>query len=684
MASSRPPTDSPEQIAVPRQPDAATTKVPRDRRREKPFLSVRCDRQLPCKTCSSRGIALSCTYRSAGPRQSKVSVGDRIQQLETLVRALVPSQQTPQSSAAHPHDTVTGVSSPQSLNTPPSRSPPARVDEEVLAPVPDQPSPAPSQPGSIRRNAHGASYVNSVHWTAVLDSISELKDHYEEEEEARLLAANDHVRHQNPGPRLLYEPVQATRADILASIPPRPAVDRIIARYFNAEGLVPDILHTGHFLGQYERFWQDPAGASLIWIGLLFSVMCLSTIYQHATEDPADPESAARVQMFREQTVNCLVLGQYTRGEDYVLETMINYLISEMILIKEAEVGIWLVEGMVVQLALSLGYHRDAKNFPNISPFAGEMRRRVWATIVQIDLRLSNQMTLPRLLKLQQHDTAEPWNLLDSDFDESTTELPPARPETEVTPVLYSLAKGRIDKMSGMISDFINTTEDLPYSEILELDRKLQESEASLPPIFRWQPLHQSFMVLPKIVMYRILLQLAIQRSIIWLHRKYLAPCYSEAQYKYSRNACVQAAVKILEFQLIVDEETKRDGLLSPVRWMFTTTRPQSVFLLGISILCYYVQLIKNRPDLSLDQERNDIVYILLHNTYPLWVRSSTTSGGARRAVEHLRLQLGLKKQEERDVSLTPTTIVGSSTPATLQGNSLSLDQFSWDTYEGN
>ncbi|RMJ22730.1 fungal specific transcription factor [Aspergillus sp. HF37] len=152
---------------------------------------------------------------------------------------------------------------------------------------------------------------------------------------------------------------------------------------------------------------------------------------------------------------------------------------------------------MLVQLALSQGYHRDPQNFSNtISPFAGEMRRRVWTVIVQLELRLSSQMALPRLLKLQQYyDTAEPRNVLDADFDETTVELPPLRPETEVTPVLYSLAKSRIDKMGGQISDFVNDTQDHhhhhPYPVVMELDQKLDEAEASLSPIFRWVPLHQ-------------------------------------------------------------------------------------------------------------------------------------------------------------------------------------------------
>lgn len=115
-------------------------------------------------------------------------------------------------------------------------------------------SPAPSEPGSLRLHAHGANYVGSVHWAAVLDSISELREHYEEEEEARLLATAEPASHFAPGPRLLYEPLQLTKADILSSLPARPVVDRMVARYFNAQGVAPEILHRGHFLREV-RCW---------------------------------------------------------------------------------------------------------------------------------------------------------------------------------------------------------------------------------------------------------------------------------------------------------------------------------------------------------------------------------------------------------------------------------------------
>lgn len=185
-------------------------------------------------------------------------MGDRIKELETLVRTLLQQQpqqgQTPQT----PAFSLEPGSSPQSTSGGlEGLTPLASADDNISV---RQPPPllrgreralsvASSDHGSIHLTSHNATYVNSVHWAAVLDSISELKDHYEKEEEARTLALSDHVPRDSPGPRLLYEPVQATKADILASIPPRPVVDRMVARYFNAQNSASlPVLHCGHFL----------------------------------------------------------------------------------------------------------------------------------------------------------------------------------------------------------------------------------------------------------------------------------------------------------------------------------------------------------------------------------------------------------------------------------------------------
>jgi hypothetical protein len=409
--------------------------------------------------------------------------------------------------------------------------------------------------------------------------------------------------------------------------------------------------------------------------------MCIATERQNWGGEPTDSETRSQALLFRDRTIQCLVLGNFTKGGPYVLETMMHNLGTETFLCSDPNVGLWLLLGLTIQIATSQGYHRDPDSFSKISPFVGEMRRRIWGTIVQLDFRLCSQMGLPRLVKPQNCDTSEPRNLLDTDFDEGTVELPPSRPETEVTPILYSLAKNRIDYIGGLISDLLADIHEHQYTEILELHEKVQAAEASLPPIFRWQPISQSLTIPPKIVLFRAWLQLAIQRLVVWLHRKYMAPSYSQEQYAFSRDACVKAAIKILEFQHMMEEETQPSGRLYHVRGM-QTSLIQSVFLLGMSVLCYYVQLAKTSPEIPLDQELDSRIRGLLQRTYPLLIRSSTVSRNAREAVKHLSLLLGLDQGQQDNVNIDHGSSYSfASIPQ--QPSLASMDQITWMTYQG-
>lgn len=227
---------------------------------------MRCDRKLPCKTCVDRGIASSCAYKSSHSSRNKISVGDRIQQLEALVQSLLRQQYQEHNSSGFSgegdstqlHEILSLATHPaNSSSTPPQNSNSFlscdHISEKEASHLPlpkyqSPSSPGPLDPGSIRIHPHGATYVGSAHWASVLESIADLRNHYEEEEEARLLATSENFEAECLGPRLLYEPKSVNELDIISSIPQRSIVDRMVAKYFNSRGVVPEVLHSGRFL----------------------------------------------------------------------------------------------------------------------------------------------------------------------------------------------------------------------------------------------------------------------------------------------------------------------------------------------------------------------------------------------------------------------------------------------------
>jgi hypothetical protein len=333
-------------------------------------------------------------------------------------------------------------------------------------------------------------------------------------------------------------------------------------------------------------------------------------------------------------------------GGPYALETLILYFLGECFNLKDMEIGIWILSGTILQIAIHMGYHRDAKNFPSITPFAGEMRRRVWAMIVQLDFSISTQLGLPTLIKASQTDTAEPRNLYDSDFDEDSSALPESRPETEVTPTLYVLAKLRLISIGLRVTNVASDSRTRSYSDVLELDRQLREAREALPSSLKWIDLGTSLNVSSQIILQRIWLEVTIQQLTIVLHKKFLGVSGLQNDFKASRAACLNAAVKILELQRLVDDETQADGLLYQSRWRVSSAFSND-FLLATSILCYCLQnrtettpetTISNFGDsasVGLDQMR-----ALLETSKSIWSRQCADSKEAHKAVAALRYVL--------------------------------------------
>ncbi|KAH6652710.1 fungal-specific transcription factor domain protein [Truncatella angustata] len=478
----------------------------------------------------------------------------------------------------------------------------------------------------------GATYVTSAHWAAVLNEIAELKGHFEEAEQREI---HSHPPFEEPpspgqaGPQLLYGCSRLlTKEEILASIPARPVVDKLVSCYFNSFEMSP-----------------------VIWLGLLFTLMCLATQFQSYRLKPAvdTPETSSpekdlqqTAETFRQKIVQCLVLGNYTKGGPYVLQTLMLYVAAELFLSNDAEMGVWILLGTIVQLAMQMGYHRDPKHFKGRSPFASEMHRRVWATIVELDLGISAQMGLPRLIRPWQADTMEPSNLQDHDFDKYTVELPPSRPETDLTPMLFRLVRGRMLTAIGAIWDFATDTRPYTYEAVIEMDARLQDAHACIPNCLKWRSIALCIADTPQTVMQKVSLEIIVHRASIVLHRRYLHCLPTDSKEIHSRQKCLDAALKLLEYQQILQDKTEFLGQLYHERWRVSSLVKHD-FLLATSILCSYLQQVKKDIHNGIGNEPVNTIREALRKSHAIWLRSSDSSKEAQKAAEAVSIVLGIE-----------------------------------------
>ena len=309
-------------------------------------------------------------------------------------------------------------------------------------------------------------------------------------------------------------------------------------------------------------------------------MMCLALQFQRSSGDefdgvypsfqlPQDPQRL--VQTYREKILQCLIQGKYTKSVPYTIETLLLYFTVEYVLSKDTQIGPWILLGIIVRIAMRMGYHRDPSHSPQISLFQGEMRRRAWAMIVQLDLIASFQIGLPRMIKEEQSDTGEPQNFLDDEFDEGMIHLPAPRPDTDLTPMVYVVAKNKLFSVFGKISDLATSTQPPPYSEVMRLDKILNKPRLDIPPGLQLRPMAKSITDHPDVVMRRIYIALLFHKAQCVLHRKYLLSARHDYRYAYSRQACIEAALQILQHQSTLNQHTQPGGRLYRDRWKISS-----------------------------------------------------------------------------------------------------------------
>ncbi len=124
-----------------------------------------------------------------------------------------------------------------------------------------------------------------------------------------------------------------------------------------------------------------------------------------------------------------------------------------------------------VLLAMRRGYHRDPAPHPQITPFQGEIRRRVWTFVRQCDLLISFQFGLPAMIRTDHIDTETPRNVYDDELHEDMKQLPPSRPNFEATPMSYMISKSKMTFLFGRMVERTGSITTPPgYDETMKFD----------------------------------------------------------------------------------------------------------------------------------------------------------------------------------------------------------------------
>ena len=365
--------------------------------------------------------------------------------------------------------------------------------------------------------------------------------------------------------------------------------------------------------------------------------------------------------------MQCLINSDYTKSSTFTIETLVLYVHGEYSSSWDAEVGIWVIVGMIVRLAMRMGYHRDPSNYAGVTPYQGEMRRRLWSYIRQLDVLFSFQLALPGMIRNSDCDAALPRNLFEDEFGPDTKVLPPSRPLTDPTPIAYMITKSQIVFEFGLILEEINAVggNKVSYDEVLKRDSRLRDIRVNMPPHLKLRPMEECTHEPVNLLMQRFGLDIVWQKSICVLHRKYIARARLNQRYAHSRRACVDASMEILRHQAKLHRESQPGGRMRTMKW-FISSLTKHDYLLAAMIVCldlHYDSLSEAAPTCPANYDkyfwtpaqRQDMLQVL-ETSQQIWNESAEASMEAYKASNIIKVMLETIKAPNASKPRNPTT----------------------------
>ncbi|KAF2397331.1 hypothetical protein EJ06DRAFT_481729 [Trichodelitschia bisporula] len=583
---------------------------------------LRCDRKLPCDQCTKRARSGACAYLAPPPKKKQSrNTKDRIAHLEGLVVQL-----------------MSQGGGPTPETTPPSQSQGSSESEMEERKEAVRTEPDANGFGQMKISNGETCYVGSAHWEAILESIAEVKE-----------ALQDDDDEHEPDPEaetpdtlqllMLGVPASVTRADLLREIPAKSVCDTLLWHWFNSNDPAMPAIHRPTFLSEYEQLWKEPKRLPTMWLALFFNILTLGcrivqhiNLGQHSAE--AEFGSADRYQNL---AAAALALGDYMRLRKYTVEALLTHASCEYMKQPELPTRIWMLTALLIRVALRMGYHRDPSHYPNITPFEGEMRRRCWVIIYTYDVLGSFQLALPGMARHIQADIGPPSNLLDTDFGPETKELPPSRPFNELSAVSYCLTKCHYTRIFADASEISHAVNLPDYDEVERLDAALQKIYDDTPPILKFRPLDQSILDPPALIFNRFKLELLSHKTRCILHRRYLIDDLPDPRMRASRRICVESAMKLLDHLITTYDAAREGGQLSIVR-SFMASLSSHDFLLAAMVLCLELNAVSKPSFAAIRDDWADVGEMkrLLHTAYSVYKHpfgSEAEAEKARRAM---------------------------------------------------
>ncbi|WXC41116.1 hypothetical protein QX201_000932 [Fusarium graminearum] len=228
----------------------------------------------------------------------------------------------------------------------------------------------------------------------------------------------------------------------------------------------------------------------------------------------------------------------------------------------------WSLTGLVAHLAQGMGLHRDGSHF-GLSPFETEMRRRLWWSLLLLDLRSADELGTD--LIITDYDTQMPSNINDADIKPDLAEAPEPREghsDCAVAIVRFEIAGfgRRLVRLSSASMSFCPKNMPLENTTLAERENMLIDVYQRVEHKFLkhvtadTDPLYWMAASIARIIMAKM--TLVIYQPVLFPGSEGEGALSEEA-----RERAYLAALEIAEYNHILNNDTR----CKQFRWLFKT-----------------------------------------------------------------------------------------------------------------
>lgn len=327
-----------------------------------------------------------------------------------------------------------------------------------------------------------------------------------------------------------------------ALLPSKEETEELITFYISNVEQVHRIVHIPTFRREYANYWAPRPPRQPAMTALMLAMMSIAY--------GAMPASASATSHSGYPTIIIQWIGAcegWLRQQSSRHRKLIHHQIACLIYLAK-RINIvrkklyWKETGSLIQDAISDGLHVGPS--PSItSPYIREMKRRIWATLRELDIQNCVEFGLPTLLHSIEPTISAPSNIDDEVFDETTQQLPNSVDVGRYTDTSYQYYSSltwnvRLNVSRRLYSPGCSKV--LTYDEVLQYTHQLTQALHSVP---EWNDIQEQGSS-QNIHLVSAFLKLQLIELILAMHRPYLQR--QGEKFWLSENICYQMARDVI------------------------------------------------------------------------------------------------------------------------------------------